>query len=88
MLNFVVSTIAFSLAMYALNRYFDGQGLDSTRARKIIVMVAAMLFSIGASWAVDKVDGDAELHKNDPSITDVVKSGDPAQIAKMLAGFN
>ncbi|MES2182432.1 MAG: hypothetical protein V4493_10080 [Pseudomonadota bacterium] len=76
------------MAIYALNRYFDGQGLDSTRSRKIIVMIAATLFSIGASWAVDKVDGDAELHKNDPSIADVVKSGDPVQMAKMLAGFN
>ncbi len=88
MLNFLISTIVFSLAAYALNRYFDAQDLDSTRSRKIMVMTVATLISIGAGWAIDKLDGDAELHKNDPSITNVIQSGDPVQIAKILAGFN
>lgn len=88
MLNFLISTTTFSLAVFALNRYFDAQELGSTRSRTMIVMTAATLISIGAGWAVDKLDGEAELHKNDPSITEVVKSGDPVQIAKLLAGFN
>ncbi len=54
----------------------------------MIVMVAATFISIGAGWAVDQLDGDAELHKNDPSLTEVVQSGDPVKIAKLLAGFN
>lgn len=88
MLNFLISTIAFSVAVYALNRFFDNQAISSTRSRTMIVMVAATLISIGAGWAVDVIDGDAELHKNDPSIAEVVKSGDPVKIAKVLAGFN
>lgn len=88
MFNFFISTIAFSLAVYALNRYLDGQSIYKTRARRIIVMMVATLFSMGVSWALEKLDGDAELHKNDPSIADVIKSGDPLQIAKVLAGFN
>jgi hypothetical protein len=54
----------------------------------MIVMVAATLVSIGAGMAIDQLDGEAELHKNDPSLTDVVKSGDPLKIAKALVGFN
>ncbi|MGB7816853.1 MAG: hypothetical protein WBL28_10945 [Methylotenera sp.] len=76
------------MAAYVLNRYFDAQELGSTRSRTIAVMTIATLISIGAGWAVDKLDGDAELHKNDPSIIEVVKSGDPMKIAKLLVGFN
>lgn len=88
MLNFLISTIAFSIAAYALNRYFDSTELESTRSRTMTVMITATLLSIGAGWAVDKLDGDAELHKNDPSIMEIAKSGDPVKIAKVLAGFN
>jgi len=88
MLNFLISTIAFSLAMYGLNQYFDARELASTRSRTVIIMVLATLISIGAGMAIDQLDGEAELHKNDPSLTEVVKSGDPLKIAKVLAGFN
>ena len=88
MLNFIISTIAFSIAVYALNRYFDAQAISGTRLRTMVVLVAATLISIGAGWAVDVIDGDAELHKHDPSMTEILKSGDPIQIAKILAGFH
>jgi len=51
-------------------------------------MVAATLTSIGAGMAIDQLDGEAELHKNDPSLMEMVKSGDSLQIAKVLTGFN
>lgn len=88
MLNFVISTIAFSIAVYALNRYFDAQAANSARSRTMIVMVAATLISIGAGWAIDQLDDEAELHKNDPSMMEVVQGGDPIKIAKLLTGFN
>ncbi len=88
MLNFLISTAAFSLTVYALNRYFDAEALGGTRSRTMVVMVAATFVSIGAGWAVDRLDGDADLHKNDPSMMEVVQSGDPVKIAKLLAGFN
>jgi len=88
MLNFIISTAVFSFAVFGLNRYFDAQSIIGTRSRTMIVMVAATLISFGAGWAVDQLDGDAELHKNDPSMTEVVQTGDPVKIAKLLAGFN
>ena len=85
MLNFIISTIAFFIAIFILNRYLDNLGIENSRFRKVIVLVAATLISIGVGWAVDEIDGDA---KNEPSISDVVKSGDPLQIAKLLAGIH
>ncbi|MES2013100.1 MAG: hypothetical protein V4445_05065 [Pseudomonadota bacterium] len=61
--------------------------MNGSRTHTLIVMIVATLVSIGAGWAVDELDGEAELHKNDPSIIEVVKNGDPLQIAKILAGF-
>ena len=87
MLNFLISTIAFSLAIYVLNRIFNAHA-NSPRSVTLTVMILATLFSIGASWAVDKLDGDAELHKNDPSMMQVIKSGDPVKIVKLFIGFN
>lgn len=88
MLGFVISTIIFSLVAYFLNRYLDTQGISSTGSRKIIVLTTATLISIGAGWAVDKIDGDAELHQKDSSIADVMNSGDPVKMAKLLTGVN
>lgn len=86
MYGLIISTIAFSLAVYALNRLFDSKSLDSTQTRKVLVMTLATAFSIGVSWVVDKVDGDADLPH--PSVTEVIQSGDPVQMMKMLAGVN
>lgn len=88
MLNFLISTIAFSIAVYGLNLYFNAQNLTASRSCTVVVMLAATLISIAAGWAVDQLDGEAELHKNDPSMLAVVQTGDPVQIAKLLAGFN
>lgn len=88
MLNFILSTAAFSLAVYGLNSYFDAQSFNCTRSGAIITMVAATNISISTGWIVDQLDGDAELHKNDLSIAEMVQNGDPVMIAKLLAGFN
>ena len=88
MLNFLISTIAFSIAVYGLNLYFKAQNQTASRSRTIVVMLAATLISIGAGWVVDQLDGEAELHKNDPSMIAVMQTGDPVQIAKLLTGFN
>jgi hypothetical protein len=54
----------------------------------MVVMVIATLISIAAGWAIDQLDGDAKLHKNDLTISEIFKSGDPIKIAKFLVGFN
>ena len=88
MLSFVISTFAFFLAAYALNRYFDAQELDSNRTRNILVMVTATFISIGAGWLVDKLDGDAALPQHNVSVVEVIQSGDQVKIAKVLVGIN
>jgi hypothetical protein len=88
MLNFIISTIAFSLSAYGLNRFFDSQVANESRSRTMVVMVIATLISIAAGWAIDQLDGDAKLHKNDLTISEIFKSGDPIKIAKFLVGFN
>jgi len=88
MLNFLISTIAFSLAMYGMNRYFEGKSTSRTRSRSMLIMLAATLTSIGAGMAIDRLDGEAELHKKDPSLIEMLKSGDSLQIAKVLTGFD
>ena len=86
MLNFAVSTITFSIAAFILNRVLKTHP-DSPRSITIAIIVIATIVSIGAGWAVDQLDGDAKLHKDDPSMMEIVKSGDPMKIAKMLIGF-
>ena len=88
MLSFVISAIVFFLAAYALNRYFDAQELDSNRTRNTLVMVVATFISIGAGWLVDKLDGDAALPQHNVSVVDVMQSGDPVKIAKVLVGID
>jgi len=53
-------------------------------AHTIVVMVAATLISIGEGWAVDLIDGDAELNNNDTSLMDLVQSGDPMKVISWI----
>lgn len=88
MLNFFISTISFSISMYTFNQYLDSREHPRTRSRTVIVMVLATLVSIGVGMVIDQLDGEAELNKNDPSLVDIVKSGDPLKLTKRLTGFS
>jgi hypothetical protein len=88
MLNFFISSIAFSLSAYVLNRYLQTKNIISTQSRSLVVMLLATIISIGVGWTTDQLDGEAELHKNDPTFTEIVKSGDPVKLVKLLIGLN
>lgn len=88
MLNFLISTIAFSLAAYALDRYFNAKEPESRHSKKILVFSVATIVSFGAGWAVDKLDGDADIPGKSVSFVEVITSGDPVLIVKLLAGIN
>ena len=88
MLNFLLSSIAFSIAAYVLNRYLHAKNILTAQSRSLVVMLLATIFSIGVGWATDQLDGEAELHKNDPTFTEIVKSGDPVKLVKLLIGIN
>ena len=87
MLNFLISTVAFSLVVFILNRILKTHP-NSPRSITFTVMALATIVSFGVGLAVDKLDGDAERGKNNPSITEIIKGGDPVKIVKMIAGFN
>ena len=87
MLSFVLSTVAFFVAAYFLNRHLDGMGLDHSMSRKILVGTVATIISIGSGWAIDKLDGDEKAASKNVSLTDTLQSGDPTQILKVLSGI-
>ena len=88
MLGFIISTAAFSVVAYFMNRYFKAQSIDQTNSHKMLVMVTATMISIGTGWLVDHLDGDAKLPEKNISFMEVIKSGDPMKIAMKLIGIN
>lgn len=86
MLGFIVSTIAFFVAAYAIGQFLNSQDIQGGSSRKMFILVLATIASIGVGWLVDKMDGDADLPR--PSVAEVIHSGDPMQMAKMLSGIN
>jgi len=85
MLSLILSTIVFFAAAFFMNRYLDEQGLGHNLSRKILVGTLATVISIGAGWALDKLDGDADVPQM--SLTDLMQSGDSTQALKVLSGF-
>jgi hypothetical protein len=88
MLGFLISTISFSVVAYALDRRLNSNAPDGIHSRKLLVFSIATIVSIGAGWLTDRLDGDAALPRKNVSVVEVIQSGDPVQIAKMLAGIN
>ncbi|WP_173060738.1 hypothetical protein [Sulfurimicrobium lacus] len=87
MLGLFLSTIAFFVAAFFMNRYLDAQGLDRNLSRKILVGTLATIVSFGAGWAVDKLDGDADAPQKNVALTDIMQGGDPTQALKVLSGL-
>ena len=87
MLSLFLSTIAFFMAAFFINRYLDEQGLDHNMSRKMLVGTLATIISIGAGWVVDKLDGDVDASQKNASLTDIMQSGDPTQVLKVLSGL-
>lgn len=87
MLSLILSVIVFLAAAFFINRYLDEQGLGHNLSRKILVGTLATAISIGAGWALDKLDGDADAPQNNLSLTDLMQSGDSIQALKVLPGF-
>jgi hypothetical protein len=56
MLNLIISTIAFFVAAWYVNRYLDEQEILEGRTRRILVMVLATAVSMGVGKAVDYFD--------------------------------
>ena len=77
MLDLIVSTIAFFVAVFFLNRYFDEQGMNKGMTRSMLVFLIASVVSICVPMAVDFVSGESGGTK--------VESSDVAQLVKLLS---
>ncbi|MBS4097729.1 MAG: hypothetical protein KGZ83_12935 [Sulfuricella sp.] len=87
MLSLILSTGAFFVAAYFLDRYLDELGIDRNMSRKVLVGALATLISIGSGWAIDQLDDTANTSSKNASLTDVMQSGDTVQILKALSGI-
>ena len=85
MLGFILSTIVFFVAAFVLNRFLDGSGIDKTLSRRFLVGLTATVLSIGAGWATDKLDGDADSSQSNMPLSDILQGkGDTMQILKLM----
>jgi len=75
--NLVISTIAFFVAVFFLNRYFEGQGMDKTFTRKILVYTLAYVASTGTGMITEQVT--TAIYGKDESAT-----ADLSQLLKSL----
>lgn len=55
MISFVLSTIAFFVAAFFLNRYLDEQGIGKGMTRGILVLVLASVASSGVSFLMNSL---------------------------------
>ena len=53
MLSLVLSTVAFLVARYYINRYLDGMDIPKGLARGLVVFCAAALIAYGIAMIVD-----------------------------------
>ncbi|MBI3222739.1 MAG: hypothetical protein HYZ46_06670 [Nitrosomonadales bacterium] len=82
MLSLLLSTLAFFIAAWYLNRYLDEQGIGQGMTRGALVLVLASLLSWGAGAAVDwvqvKIDGPQATPQADlPELLKAVGSARP-----------
>lgn len=87
MTSLILSTIAFFVAAFFINRYLDEQGLDRNMSRKLLVGTLATVISIGAGWAIDKLDGDADKPALNVLSSSNAQSDNTAQALKLLSGL-
>lgn len=78
MLGLMLSTVAFFVAVFFLNRYLDEQGIEPGLTRKILVGTLATVVALGVNWAAGKLGGDAPSLRNKQALSATLK-GAPAR---------
>jgi hypothetical protein len=84
MLDLIISTLAFFVAVFFLNRYFDEQGMDKGMSRSLLVFLLASVVSVCVPLAVDFVSDGIGGHKSAAS----EENGDVAQLLKLLSAVH
>jgi len=57
MLSFVVSTIAYFVAVYFIKRYLDEIGVPKTMVRSLVIFVLALAVAYGVAFVADWIAG-------------------------------
>ena len=87
MLDLVLSTIAFYIAAFYLNRYLNDLEISKGMTRTALVVVLASVAAFGVSsatdWVTNVMDGG---HKHVAS-ADPLHSGDLSQLLNTLSGM-
>lgn len=68
MLNMILSTLAFFVAAWYINRYLDEQEIAAGMTRRILVIVLASVVSFAVGLGVDYVDAPAPTPKLLPTM--------------------
>jgi hypothetical protein len=61
MLSFAISTIAFFVSSFFLNRYLEDWGLEKGKTRTLLVLLIASLFAYGVAYLVNLATGQPSL---------------------------
>ncbi len=83
MLNLILSTIAFFIAAWYINRYLDEQGISKGMTRGMLVFSLATLVSWGTGemevWAQVKIKGPQAAAQTSQDLSQMLKSDGQAQ---------
>ena len=84
MLDLVLSTIAFFVASFFINRYLNEQGINKGMARGILVFVLASVVSFITSSTVDWIDAEAQGGTKNLANAAPLHSDEFSQLVKSL----
>lgn len=83
MLNLIISTIAFFVAAWFVNRYLDEQEIAKGLTRGVLVFLLAFLVSWGAGeivdWAQVKIEGPQAAAQDSVDISKILKAAGQQQ---------
>ena len=70
LLDLIISTIAFFVAVFYMNRYLDDQGMNKGMSRSVVVFLIASIVSFivpkAIDFASDKIGGHKAATANTP----------------------
>ena len=83
MMNLVISTVAFFVAAWFLNRYLDGQNIPKGMTRTMLVFSLAAMVSWGAGevvdWAQVKTEGPRAAAQTSGELSQLLKAAGQVQ---------
>lgn len=84
MLDLIISTIAFFVAVFYMNRYLDEQGMDKGMSRSVLVFLIASIASFCVPMAIDFASDEIGGHKQTASAS---QGNEVSQLLKDLSAL-